>query len=340
MTKIRLKYIHVFKDRHGHTRHYFRRKGRRVALPGLPGSAEFMDAYQAALAGDEKPAPKSAPPPGSISAVIAAFYQSADFKQLRDSTKSTYRGILERFRADHGEKPVKRLEPRHVRKIIAAKTETPAAANNLLRILRLVMRFAMEDGQITADPTNGVRKIKHKTEGFATWSEQDIEKFEAAFPVGTRERLALTLLLYTGARRSDVVKLGRQHIRAGKLVFNQQKTDGRVAIPIHQTLAAALATVPETQLTFLMTGFGKPFTPVGFYNWFKRSCRTAGVADNLSPHGLRKAIARRLAEAGCTPHQIGAITGHTTLKEVERYSASAARDGLADAGMAAMEGKK
>lgn len=341
MTQIRLRYINTFKDRHGHQRYYFRRRGERTPLPGVPGTTEFMEAYQDALEGNGPAKPKaSAPPPGSISALFAAYYASADFKGLRDSTKNTYRGILERFRSEHGEKPLKRLEPRHVRKIIAAKSETPAAANNLLRILRLVMKFALEDDWITHDPTAGVRKIKHKSKGFTTWAESDIAKFEAAFAVGTRERLAMTLLLYTGARRSDVVQLGRQHVQAGKIVYRQQKTDIRVAMPIHPRLAQVLDALPAGQMTFLMTAFGKPFSPVGFYNWFKDSCRTAGLAEDLSPHGLRKAIARRLAEAGCTPHQIGAITGHHTLKEVERYSAEANRDGLAEAGMAAIGGEE
>ena len=340
MTKIRLPFIHVFKDRHGKTRHYFRRKGRQKALPGLPGSAEFMESYQAALEGNEADTPKaSAPPPGSISALVAAYYRSADFKTLRDSTKTTYRGILERFRAEHGSKPVKLMEQRHVRRIIADKADTPAAANNLLRILGMLMRFAIEEGLRKDDPTAGVRKVRHKSEGFATWNEEQIAQFEKAFAVGTRERLALALLLYTGARRSDVVTLGRQHVQAGRITFTQQKTTNRVSIPLHPELAKVLAEVPKDQLTFLVTAYGKPFTPTGFYNWFTAACRTADLPKGLSPHGLRKAIARRLAEAGCTPHQIGAITGHKTLKEIERYTSEANRDGLAEDAVAALKGE-
>lgn len=341
MTKIRLSYIHTFRDRHGTTRNYFRREGQRVALPGLPGSAEFMAAYQAALDGAAQPK-KDTPssPPGSMSALIAAFYRSADFVQLRDSTKATYRGILERFRAEHGSKPVRRLEARNLRKIISAKAETPAAANNLLRVLRLVLRFGVEDGWIASDPSQGVRKVKHRAKGFATWSEVEIAQFEATHPVGTRERLALALLLYTGARRGDVVQLGRQHLEGSRIVFRQQKTTARVSIPVHPELATVLATVPKDQMTFLVTSFGKPFTPTGFYNWFTEACRKAGLPEGRSPHGLRKAVARRLAEAGCTPHQIGAITGHRTLKEIERYTAEADRDGLAEGAVAALRGKE
>lgn len=340
MTKIRLKYIHVFKDRHGKVRYYFRKKGQRIPLPGIPGSTDFMDAYQAALEGNGTEKPKaSAPAPGSISALIAAYYRSADFKALRDSTKATYSGILERFRVEHGTKPVRLLEQRHVRRIIADKADKPAAANNLLRILGMLMRFAVEEGLRRDDPTAGVRKVRHKSEGFTTWSEEQIAQFESAFAVGTRERLAMALLLYTGARRSDMVTLGRQHIQSGRIAFTQLKTSNRVAIPIHSELAKVLSEVPKDQLTFLVTAYGKPFTPTGFYNWFTAACRTAGLPKGLSPHGLRKAIARRLAEAGCTPHQIGAITGHKTLKEVERYTQEANREGLAEDAVAALKGE-
>lgn len=147
MTRIRLPYIHEFRDRHGTVRRYFRRHGRRLPLPGVPGSSEFMAAYQAALA-DEAPPETGADRTisGSVSALVVSWYSSAEFKQLADTTKTTYRGIIERFRAEHGEKPVKMLKPEHVRRQISAKADTPAAANNLLKVLRMLMRFAVEDG--------------------------------------------------------------------------------------------------------------------------------------------------------------------------------------------------
>lgn len=330
MTTIRLRYIHRFADRHGKLRYYFRRHGRRVPLPGLPGSGEFMAAYQAALADQQAPeigAERTIP--GSMSALIVAWYRSADFKQLRDLTKSTYRGIVERFRTEHGSKPVKALAPRHVRRIVAAKAETPAAANNLLKVLRLLLRFALEDGWRNDDPTVGVRMVRHRSEGFHAWTDAEISAFEAAYPIGTRECLALALLLYTGCRRSDVVTLGWQHVDGDRLTYTQKKTGVRVTIPQHPALAEVLAALPREQLTFLVTAQGKPFTPTGFYNWFTERARTAGLPPGCSPHGLRKAMSRRLAEAGCTPHQVQSVTGHRTLKEVERYTEDANRLGLA-----------
>lgn len=348
MTKLRLQYVHRFKDRHGKLRHYFRRGSeKRIPLPGLPGSAEFMDAYQAALAGEgEKPKSAKAPAPGSMSALIEAYYRSADFRQLRDSTKTTYRGIIERFRAEHGSKPVRLLQAEHIRRMLEKKLDTPAAANRLLKLLHLLMRQAIEDGMRPDDPTLAVRKIKHSSQGFATWMEDEIARFEEKYPVGSRERLAFALLLYTGARRSDIVKLGWQHVQRRAdgdwLVFRQQKTKGEVSIPIHllPDLMAVLAATPKTNLTFLINRFGASFSAAGFGNWFRETCDEAGVPADRSAHGLRKACTRRLAEAGCSPHQIMAITGHSSLSEVERYARAANREAMASNAVNLLKGKK
>ena len=339
MSKIRLRYVNTYKDRHGRRRAYFRRgRSPKIALPGLPGSAEFMHAYQAALANEFAPPASTAigaerTIPGSISALSISWYKSADFLQLADQTKVTYRGIVERFRSEYGHLPAGRLDAQNIRKILAKRVKTPAAANNLLRILRLLMRFAVETGVRRDDPTTGVRPLRHRTEGFHAWSDDEIGAFEKAHPVGTRARLAMALLLYTGSRRGDVVKLGRQHVVDGRISWTQGKTKGRVSIPIHPALAATLETVPRDQMTFLLTSQGKPFTDAGFSNWFVEMAREAGLPVGCSPHGLRKAAARRLAEAGCSTNEIMAITGHSTLKEVARYTASASRDAMADAAM-------
>jgi integrase len=334
-------YIHRFKDRHGHVRHYFRRPGcKQVALPGLPGSAEFMAAYQAALAGEPMAPGASRVAAGTISALVVQWYQSAGFRQLSPSTKATYRGIVERFRAEHGEKRVAMLEATHIRRLIAAKTDTPAAANNLLSLIRLLMRFAVEEDWRRDDPTLGVRKIRFKTEGFHTWTEDEIKKFEAKWPVGTRERLAFALLLHTGQRRSDVIRMGRQHVRDRTIDVVQQKTGTRLALPLSFALREALAACPSDQLTFLVTKDGAPFTAAGFTNWFRDSCNAAELPKGCSPHGLRKAAARRLAEAGCSASAIAAVTGHRTLSEVSRYTRAADQGRLAETAMEAVGRRK
>ena len=337
---IKLKYVHRFKDRHGHVRHYFRRGAQRVTLPGLPGSVEFMGFYQAALAGKPPPIGASRVEAGTMDDLVVRFYKSVNFRQLAKSTQATYRGIFERFRAQHGKRELARLEPHHVRALISAKADTPAAANRLLTMLKILMQFAVENDLRRDDPTISVRKVRYKSEGFHTWTDEEIAAFGAKWPLGTREHLALALLLGTAQRRSDVIRMGRQHVRGQTIDVVQQKTGTRLALPLIPELRAALATLPAGQMTFLVTHAGVPFTASGFTNWFRDAANAAGLPKGCSPHGLRKAAARRLAEAGCSVNQIASITGHRTSGEVERYTRAADQGRLAEMAMEAIEGRK
>jgi site-specific recombinase XerD len=195
--------------RHGAT-HYFK---------SLPGTEAFAFEYQQWLAGkaNQEGVGVSRTKPGSMSALIAKYYRSAEWASLSDATKATYRGILERFRVDHGDKPVHRLERRHIRDLMAAKANTPSAANNLLSMIRILMRFAIEEGWRKDDPTLGVKLLRIKSEGFHCWTDDELETFERRWPIGTRERLAFALLLYSFQRRGDVIRLGRQHVQNGFL---------------------------------------------------------------------------------------------------------------------------
>lgn len=344
MTSLRLAYIHRFRDRHGKERIYFRRPGfPRVALPGRPGSAEFMAAYQAALSGQEAEGATAAPIgasrtiPGSVSDLIVRYYQSAEYQQLAPSTKATYRNLIEVVRGRAGDLPVRTMSRDFVRRYMAEKTDAPAAANARLKTLRVLLRFAIETGMRADDPTAGVRKLRSKSEGFTSWSDDDIRAFREAWKPGTRQHLALSLLLYTGQRRSDVVRMGRQHIRGNAIEIRQQKTGERLTVPIHPALRSALDACPSEHLTLLTTQGGKPFTFAGFGNWFADAVKAAGLSG-LSAHGLRKAAARTLAEAGCTAHQIAAITGHRTLREVERYTRAADQIVMAEQAIAKIGG--
>lgn len=350
MARIELPHIQRFKDRHGHLRHYFRKPGhKRVPLPGLPGSTEFMEAYREALESRRSAGERKAPP-GSISALIAAYYQSSEWKSLQPQTQVLYRNVLDRFRlmedGKFGKARAAKLTDEHVRRILDKMADKPHMAQVLLKRLRGLFRFALERKLITQDPTLGVKVKVRKTGGFRAWTDQDIEKFEAHWPEGSRARLALHLLLYTGQRRQDVVRMGRQHVRDGVITITQLKR-GRdqepvtLAIPIHPTLQASLDRLPKDNLIFLLTGGAKPvpMSPFGFSNWFADCAKKAGIEESASPHGLRKAAARWLAEAGCSSLEIASITGHTSLKEVERYTKSASQGRLAMSAMAALKDK-
>ncbi len=201
--------------------------------------------------------------------------------------------------------------------------------------LRALMTHCVRDGIRDDDPTHGVRPLPIKTSGYRTWTETDIEAFEAKHPIGSRARLALALLLYTAQRRSDVIRLGRQHVRDGLIHIRQQKTGAPLTIPVHPALAEAIEATPS-DLTFLTTATGKPFSASGFSNWFRTMCNDAGLPKGTSAHGLRKAACRRLAEAGCSANLIAAVSGHASLREVQRYTAAADQARMARTAMETM----
>jgi len=263
-----------------------------------------------------------------MNSLIVSYYSSAAFQGLADQTRKTYRGIIERFRQEHGDKSMVGLRPQHIRALIEQKAQTPSAANNLLMILRILLGHAVDTGLTDANPAVGVRNIRAASQGFRTWQEGDIQRFEARWPVGTAQRLAFDLCLYTGQRRGDVVRMGPQHIRDGVLSIRQQKTGAEVVIPVHGNLQASLDTAQTGEMVFLLTSQGRAFTANGFGNFFRDAVESAGLRG-LSAHGLRKAACRRLAEAGCTAHEIMSISGHVSLREVQRYTMAANREQMA-----------
>jgi integrase len=328
------KFVNGFIDRHGKPRFYFRRPGfKSVPLPGLPWSPQFMAAYENALAGQPLQIAASQTKPGTIRALAVSYFNSLAFRSMKPSTQSVYRNIVDRFCAEHGEKRAATLKRDHIIKLMATRAEKPESANGLRKVLRAMMKHAVDIGLREDDPTQDVKAIRVKSDGYHTWTEAEIEQFESHHRPGTRARLALALLLHTGQRRGDVVRIGRQHIRDGVVHVRQQKTGIELAIPIHPTLAAIIAETPADHLTLLTTQTGKPFSAAGFGNWFRDRCNEAGL-PHCSAHGLRKAAARRLAEAGCTTHEIAAITGHASLREVQRYTKAADQARLARAAMA------
>jgi integrase len=325
------KFVHGFIDRHGKPRFYFRRNGfKQEPLPGLPWSPEFMEKYETVLAGAAHVVIGARRTrPGTIEEAVARYLGSAAFASLAPTTRAKRRAALERFRIEHGDKRIGKLRPDHVGNLLAQLR--PFAQRNVLKVLRALMAFALSEGLIDADPTIGVKLSRvNDTGGFKTWTDEHIAVYRRRHALGTRARLALELLYGTLQRRGDVVRLGRQHIQNGILSLRQQKTGAQVDIPVLPELQAAIDAMPTAEhLGFLITEFGRPFTAEGFGNWFRQQCSAASLPKNLSAHGLRKAGATRLAENGCTDHEIMAWGGWTSIREVQRYTKAANRKRLA-----------
>lgn len=336
MANLRLKYIQHQLDRHGHPRHYYRRLGYpRVTLPGLPGSPEFMEAYAAASAGQapQRTVIERVAKPGTINYLAISYFNSVAFRSMELSTQTVYRNIIDRFREKAGDLHVKTLKRKNVIALIAQRADKPGSANNLRKALRAMMKHAVDIGMRDDDPTRGVRAMPLNSDGFHSWTEEEIAQFEAFYPIGSRPRLAFGLLLYTGQRRSDVVRMGRQHInRDGLIRVKQAKTGVELWLPMHPELQKIIDLIPADQMIFLLTQYGHPFTGPGFTNWFRERCNEAGLPQ-CSAHGLRKACARRFAEFDCSVHEIAAFTGHASLREVQRYTKGADQKRLAISAM-------
>jgi integrase len=314
--------------------HYFRRHGQtRVRLPGVVGSAEFMAAYQQALAAAPSPiGAEKRSKPGSVSVALAEYYQSQAFRSLTGGTPQQRRSILERFREAHGHLSLPSLPKEFL--VALLDTMAPNPARLWLRALRHFLRWAEQRRLIRQDPTLGIRIRSPRSDGHHTWSESEIAQFEAHHPIGSKARLALALGVFTAQRRSDVIRIGRQHIHDGMLTVRQQKTGTVLTIPMHAELARIINATPIGHLTLLTTRFGRSYRNNNFSDQFRAWCEDTGLPQACVFHGLRKAAARRLAEAGCTAHEIAAMTGHKSLREVEHYTRAADQARLAQAAMA------
>src|SRR6516162_7808652 len=316
------KYVKAWVDkRDGRAYHYLSRPDHpRVRLRGLPWSPSFMAAYEAALAGPRAAIGTGRIKPGSVAAVVAAYLDSHQaFGSKSAGTQRMRRGILERFRLPpNGDRPFALLPPEWIEVQIDSKP--PHAARSWLVTLRSLCRFAIKRGYRRDDPTRDIKLASVKSDGFHTWTDDEIEQFEAHHPIGSKPRLALALLLYTIQRRSDVVKMGRQHIRDGVLRVTQSKTNKKLVLPVRPELKAVLDATLSEHLTFLVTATGKPYGANHFSETFREWCDDARLPKHCSAHGLRKAGCRMLAERGCSASEIAAWSGHDTLREVERYT--------------------
>lgn len=321
-------------DRHGKRRWRFRKGGFSAELGTEYGSDDFTRRYEAALEGHRTRGLIGAERtiPGSVSALVANYYVSPDFLNLADSTKRVYRGIIEPFRVEYGRQPVSQLQRRHVAAILAKKAETPTAANNLRKRLIQLLDHAVALDWRPDNPARATRPYRVESGGFHSWDEGEIARFFEIHGSGTLAHRAVTLMLYTGAARADAVKLGPWNVKGDRIEYRRQKTARAggilISIPMHDDLREVISSLSDDR-SFLATERGRTRSAEGLGNAMRKWCDKAGLSA-CSAHGLRKACARRLAEAGATPHEIGAVTGHKTLALVQLYTEAAGREGLAD----------
>lgn len=339
---IKLKHVERFRDRHSKTRYYFRQgKGKRVALQGLPGTDAFNHSYALASKSYDANANTNA---RTFNTLAKLYFASSKFKQQKRSTQKLTRGVIERFTQEHGHRLVSDMDARHIDKLFAEKAHTPGAANLFLAKLKVLLKFARSPKLrwIKDDLTLDIQRFKIGTHH--TWTEEEIAQYEKRWPLGTVQRMAFDLSLYTGQRNCDSCRMEWADIINNKIRVTQQKGGKKLIIPTHRNLQTALVSWPHTGATIVATkkgpSKGSGYSAKSYGDLIKAAALAAGLPNHCVAHGLRKAAGRRLAEAGCTPHQIAAILGHTSLREVERYTVAANQERLADQAMAAMAQEK
>jgi len=320
-------------DRHGKPRWRFRMKGKPSAyIPGEYGSEEFRAAYFAAAKGDPAEASVRQHQHGTFDWLIEHYKRTPKWKKLAPISQKNLGNEFDRFSAEYGTRRLSTLRTEHVEAIIAKKADTPAGANRLLKLLRRLTRFGVRRGLRTDDPTVGVERYKENPDGYHTWTETEILQFVEHHGETSKQVLALRLILNTGAARQDVAKLGWQSVRDGRITYRRGKTGGEVDLPILDELADVLRPLPTDRLLFLTHTGDRPYKSETFGNWFRDQCVAAGLG-HCSSHGLRKAGATRLADAGATELEIMAFLGHRTPDEARTYVKKFNRARLGDTGM-------
>jgi integrase len=343
---IELPYLDFGRDRWGRIKYiYFRRNGQRWELPADQASKEFTDEYWRLRAMTDAATPAEAPDTkrsytrGQFGALVNDFLDSSQFKTKSARTKGEYRRIAEGLQAEHGVKRVHKIERRHVRQIRDAKTETPGAANNVLRMLKILLNFAVDDGLIRFSPAARMKELP--VGEWRAWTDKECEQFEKRWAPGTMQRRAYAVALYTGQRKQDQITRARKHREDGGIYVVQSKTGEELWTPEHRELTAELARGVAGADTLLFTPTtGEAFDPTYYGSWFADAIEEAGLPDDCVLHGLRKCAARKLAELGLSEKVIQSITGHVTARMIQKYTKGAEQRKLAKRAMKAWEKAK
>lgn len=350
--RVRYRYLVGDRDRHGNVRIYYRRAGRKIRIREEPGSAAFAARYAELAAMFENGAfvapvahhTRRGPQSGTLGWLVVAYEASAAFAELEPSTRRTRRRLMAAMLDEpvhpgaaetYAGFPLPRLTLRALEVLRDRRRDRKGTANDRVKALRALFRWAAAARHVRPDPALGLAKLRVVSAGRHAWTLEEVARFEARHPLGTMACLALRLMLYTGARRSDAVRLGRQHLREGTLAWTAYKNRHRypteITAVVLPPLAEALAATATGDMVFLTTAAGRPFSIAGFGNWFRARCTEAGL-PHCSAHGLRKAGAALAAEEGASAHMLMSMFGWRSLAEAERYTKAAERRRMAAAG--------
>jgi integrase len=328
MPRPRKPYVQKEITRHGKIVWYFRRgKEKRIRLPGAFGSKEFNAAYDAALGG-AKVEKRTEAPRSTLRWLVDRYYESGRFDKLRPNTQRNQRLALENVCKTGRDLNFAAIEEADIRAGMVRRERTPTMALEYVRTMRALFKFAKDSGWVPNNPADGVKVSQPKTDGYHTWTVEEVERYQERHPVGTQARLALDIMLYTGLRRSDAIVLGRQHVREGRLKIRASKNGAEIDIPVLPPLAESITATKIGDMVFLVNTRRQPWKNISFGYWFAARCEEAHVPGRA--HGLRKAGATMAANNGATPFELTAMYGWSSTKVAEIYTAKADRARLAE----------
>jgi integrase len=270
--------------------------------------------------------------------LVDDYFASPEFRDRKPNTQRIYRIILEPIAERMGRHQVRQLERRHVKALRDERADTPGMANMVVKVMRLLLSYAVDNDYRPDNPATRVKTFKlgeHRA-----WTDTELADFERRWAPGTMERRAYMLARFTGQRRGDLAAMTRAHRKAGSITLKQEKTDTELTIREHRELTAELARGDQSNMSLLVGPDVAAFDPDGLGRWFASAIDSAGLPDDVVLHGLRKVAAKSLADAGCTAHEIMAITGHKSLTEVQRYTEAASQRTGATAAIHKLENAK
>ena len=272
---------------------------------------------------------------GSLAWLIERYRETRHWTRLSPATRRLRENIFKHVAASAGRQPTAKITTATM--MAARDRRTPIQAKHFMSAMRGLFRWALQAKLIRSDPTAGITDLAlAKNDGHLPWTDDDMAAYEHRWPIGTRQRVWFDVLAYTGLRRGDAVRLGRQHVRNGVATIKTEKTGAVVTLPILSTLAKTLAAGPCGDLTFIAGKNGRPLTKESFGNLFRQACREADLI-NRSAHGLREAAATRAAERGATEAELEAIFGWSGGRMASHYTRAANRQRLSIAAMHKLE---
>lgn len=332
---MRLEYVTKETMPSGAIRYRFRRGKVKVTLQGAPGSREFLEHYSSLR--DGVPAPEYRAITGSVEWLVALYLKDLDQRAATGLasplTLKGHRHHLGRLVGEYGTKDAN-MPRSAIVKLHDKLMATPGAADNLLKAVSALYKWAIRRDHVTCEnPARDVTRNRKKTEGFIAWSQDDFAAYLARHGEGTMARRALILAMTTTARRGDLHRLGRQNeFEAGGrrwLKWRQDKAPHEmVEMPMPEALVAEVS--GHDNMTYLLNGYGAPFSNAGLGNKFREWCNQAGLTDR-SLHGVRKGLSAVLTGAGATSTEIDVLLGHEMgSPETRVYIRTAERARLAE----------